>query len=156
MLIRFVAMPSDQAAAYRAGADDANGMPPERGISDGDGIPCRHCLQHVRQGEPYLTLAYRPFPRLQPYAESGPIFLHAEECTRAPESDVLPDMYRGGFEQIVRGYGHNDRIVYGTGAVVAPLEICTHAYSLLERPDIAYVHIRSSRNNCYSCRIERG
>src|SRR5690606_28755477 len=76
-LIRFVAMPTDQARAYQRGAPDAYGNPPERRISDGSGIPCRHCLQHVAAGQDYLTLAYRPFPALQPYAETGPIFLHA-------------------------------------------------------------------------------
>lgn len=155
MLIRFVAMPGAQAAAYRGGAPDAYGRPPERRISTGDGVPCRHCLRHVREGEPYLTLAYRPFAGLQPYAETGPVFLHAEECARAAENDVLPSIYRNGPGQIVRGYGHDDRIVYGTGMVKAPGEICGYAHELLQRSDIAYVHLRSASNNCYSCRIER-
>ena len=37
----------------------------------------------IAEGEPYLTLAYRPFPTLQPYAETGPIFLCAKACPRA-------------------------------------------------------------------------
>ena len=31
----------------------------------------------------------------------------------------------------------------------------TH-FVTLARPDIAYVHMRSARNNCYQCRIDRG
>jgi len=34
-------------------------------------------------------------------------------------------------------------------------DIAVYAASLLERPDIAYVHVRSARNNCYQCRIDR-
>ncbi|WP_365830286.1 DUF1203 domain-containing protein [Brevundimonas sp.] len=30
-----------------------------------------------------------------------------------------------------------------------------YAAELLERDDIAYVHVRSSTNNCYQCRIDR-
>src|SRR5688572_26743355 len=87
-LIRFLAMPTAEARGYQRGGPDAYGNPPERGISDGSGLPCRHCLRHIAVGEPYLTLAHRPFPKTQPYAETGPIFLHADECERAPDGDV--------------------------------------------------------------------
>ena len=156
MAIRYVALPTAQVRALQAGGPDAYGMGPERRISDGDGVPCRHCLQNVRAGTEYLVLAYRPFPQLQPYAETGPIFLHAEECERAPEFRALPDMYRSSADHIVRGYGHDDRIVYGSGAVVPTPMIDERAQELLLRPDIAYLHMRSARNNCYACRIERG
>ncbi len=155
MLIRYVAMPTDRVHALQGGALDDYGMPPERRISDGDKVPCRHCLRNVRAGEPYLILAYRPFPELQPYAETGPIFLHAEPCDRAPETDVIPDLFRATPDYIVRGYGPDDRIVYGTGAVTPTHQICNRAHELLQRPDIAYVHMRSAKNNCFQCRIER-
>jgi hypothetical protein len=58
-------------------------------------------------------------------------------------------------DYIVRGYGADDRIVYGTGAVVPTAEIAGRAEELLARDDTAYVHVRSARNNCYQCRIER-
>ena len=154
-LIRFIAMPTDDARAFRRGEPDAYGNAPERRISDGPGIPCRHCLRHVRAGEPYLVLAYRPFPTLQPYAETGPIFLHAQECPRADEGDVLPPMFKETPDYILRGYGADDRIVYGSGGVVPTHRICGRAHELLARDDIAYVHMRSARNNCYQLRIER-
>ena len=50
---------------------------PERQVSDGSAVPCRHCLSDVAAGEPFLILAHRPFPEAQPYAETGPIFLRA-------------------------------------------------------------------------------
>src|SRR5262245_16869230 len=155
MSIHYVALPTDRVRALQAGGADAYGMTPERRVSDGDGVPCRHCLQNIQAGADYLILAYRPFPQLQPYAETGPIFLHAEPCERASESDAMPEMYRGTPEHIVRGYGHDDRIVYGTGAVVPTDLIEGRAEALLERPDIAYLHMRSAKNNCYACRIER-
>ncbi|WP_421913133.1 DUF1203 domain-containing protein [Mesorhizobium sp.] len=137
------------------GAPDAYGRIPERNISDGDGVPCRHCLKNVEAGEPYLVVAYRPFPDLQPYAETGPIFLHARECERAVEVESLPEILASS-DYIVRGYGSNDRIVYGSGGVIATDAIAARAEILFERDDIAYVHVRSARNNCYQCRIERG
>ena len=154
-LIRFVAMPTEDARKYQRGEADAYGMTPERKTSDGGGVPCRHCLKQVAAGSDYLVLAYRPFPALQPYAETGPIFIHAEECERAEETDILPDMIRTTPDYILRGYGHDDRIVYGTGGVTDTHKICTRAHELLQRDDVAYVHMRSARNNCYQMRIER-
>ncbi|WP_159585984.1 DUF1203 domain-containing protein [Chelativorans xinjiangense] len=154
-LIRFIAMPTLEARAFQGGGIDAYGKPPERRISDGDGVPCRHCLRHVPAGRPYLVLAYRPFPDLQPYAETGPIFLCADECPRAEESDVMPEMLRVSTEFLLRGYGADDRIVYGTGAVTPKQHVCTRSHELLQRPEVAYLHLRSAKNNCYQCRIER-
>ncbi|WP_157019267.1 DUF1203 domain-containing protein [Mesorhizobium xinjiangense] len=155
MLIRYIAMPTERARAHQAGAVDAYGLRPERRISDGDGVPCRHCLKNVPRGKEYLILSYRPFDTLQPYAETGPVFLCAEACERAPETDVLPEMFRATPDYIVRGYDHDERIVYGTGAVIATHRICARAHELLAREDVAYLHMRSARNNCYQLRIER-
>ncbi|MGF7006812.1 DUF1203 domain-containing protein [Aminobacter sp. BE322] len=154
MTLKFKALPTDEVRALQSGAPDAYGMVPECRVSDGDGVPCRHCLKNVAAGEPYLILAYRPFPELQPYAETGPIFLHAEACPRADETADLPELFGKTRDYILRGYGANDRIVYGTGAVTPTPEIVAKAHELLVRSDVAYVHMRSARNNCYQCRIE--
>ena len=51
--IRFIAMTTTLARHYQAGGADANGQIPETYTSDGDGVPCRHCLQNVKAGEKY-------------------------------------------------------------------------------------------------------
>jgi hypothetical protein len=154
MTVQFKALPTEQVRELQRGGPDAYGNTPERKISDSDGMPCRHCLKNIAAGEAYLILAYRPFPELQPYAETGPIFLHAEECGRAGESDNLPEILESP-DYIVRGYGRDNRIVYGSGGVIPTGAIAARAEALFERDDIAYVHVRSARNNCYQCRIER-
>lgn len=58
-------------------------------------------------------------------------------------------------DYIIRGYGHDDRIVYGTGAVVPTDRLIAEAEARLDDPRIAYLHVRSARNNCYQCRIDR-
>ena len=152
--VHFTAMPTETAAALRRGSPDAYGNPAERMTSPGDGMPCRHCLGFIAEGEDMLVLAYRPFPALQPYAETGPVFLHASDCPRYEAVEILPPMLNSP-DYIVRGYGENDRIVYGTGAVTPTEEITARAHMLLQRPDVAYVHVRSARNNCYQCRIDQ-
>jgi hypothetical protein len=153
--LKFVSMPTDTARALQAGAPDANGQKPERHISDGDGVPCRHCQQDVKAGEAYLILNYRPFPAPQPYAESGPIFLHADACPRYPEVADLPPVLAARKLILIKGYNRDDRIVYGTGSLVSPQELEATAADILAREDVAYVHARSAYNNCFQCRIEK-
>ncbi len=153
--IRFSSMPSEEAEAYRAGAPDANGQKPETHISNGSGVPCRHCLQDVGKDEPYLILAYRPFPNAQPYAEIGPIFLHAKPCTRNPETAEIPAMFQRRESSLIKGYNAEDRIVYGTGQIVPTKDMDAAAARILAREDVRYIHVRSSLNNCFSCRIDR-
>lgn len=152
MPIRFTALPTETATGYRAGARDAYGLPPERHISEGPGNPCRHCLGFVPEGAGMLILAHRPFHALQPYAETGPIFLCAEACRRWEDEGMPPALVARDY--IVRGYGHDHRIVYGTGAVVSTDEIPARAEALFADPRVAYLHVRSARNNCYQCRID--
>lgn len=151
--MRYVAIPTAVARHYQAGGRDENGLVPERHVSVGGGNPCRHCLKMIPEGAGMLILAHRPFPSLQPYAELGPIFLCADEC-EAGGGEEMPEMLASP-DYIVRGYGADDRIVYGTGGVVATGAIAARAGELLGDGRVAYLHVRSARNNCYQCRIER-
>jgi hypothetical protein len=99
----FVAMSSETARDFRNGLPDAHGQPPERHVSDGSGVPCRHCLTDVAAGEPYLILAWRPFSGPQPYAETGPIFLHAEDCQRHDKAAGMPEMFHKRERFLLRG-----------------------------------------------------
>ena len=156
MALRFVPMPTADATALQAGAPDANGQSPEPHVARESGGPCRHCLKPIAAGERYLILGYRPFPEPQPYAEVGPIFLHAEACASYDRAAELPPILRTDGACIIRGYGGDDRIVYGSGRVVANAKIPEEAGALFGDPRIAYIHVRSATNNCYQCRIDRG
>lgn len=167
--MRYVAIPTGQVRHYQSGGADVNGQVPERAISDGGGNPCRHCLKMIPKGAGMLVLAYRPFPAPQPYAEIGPIFLCADACeagggeagggeaggSESGGSDATPEVL-GSPDYIVRGYGMDDRIVYGSGGVVATGSIPARARELFRDARVAYVHVRSARNNCYQLRIDRG
>ncbi|SLN63048.1 hypothetical protein TRL7639_03537 [Falsiruegeria litorea R37] len=140
--------------AYQAGAPDAYGNPPEQAVSTGTGNPCRHCLRHIPDGAPMLILAHRPFDTLHPYAETGPIFLCADTCERHAGREI-PEILTSSPDYLIKGYGADDRIVYGTGTVEPTQQIKEAVERIFARPDVAYIHVRSSRNNCYQARIDR-
>lgn len=101
-----------------------------------------------------LILNYRPFAGApQPYAESGPIFLHQAECQRY-DSDVLPAWFAALDPAAIRGYGLNDWIRYETGQIVRGPELTQAAQSILAEDNVAYVHIRS-KFGCFQARVDR-
>ncbi|NRB03491.1 MAG: DUF1203 domain-containing protein [Rhodobacteraceae bacterium] len=152
-MITFTPLPTEEVRALQGGGPDAYGRVPERAIATGEGEPCRHCLRQIPAGAPYLIVAHRPFPALQPYAETGPIFLCAHACEAGGGAGLPETLSSPSF--FVKGYGANDRILYGTGAVIDTQDITDRAEDLLARPEVAYVHVRSAANNCYAVRIDR-
>lgn len=153
-MIEFTALPTGMARALQDGGSDAYGHKPENSISDGQGKPCRHCLRQIPKGGEMLILAHRPFDDLHPYAETGPIFLCARHCERGGGRS-LPEVLQTSPDYLIKGYSAQDRIVYGTGAVVEAQTLTARAETILDDPGVAYVHVRSSRNNCYLVRIDR-
>jgi hypothetical protein len=152
--LRIRGIPAGEVARIRRGEPDANGQPALKRIAEGLMNPCRHCLRLITQGDRKLVLAYRPFRALQPYAETGPIFLHEDPCDRY-DRDVLPAWFDYLDPAIVRGYGADDWIRYDTGSVVPGRELTAACQSILSDATVAYVHIRS-KYNCLQCRVDRG
>ena len=152
--IRTSGLPTDIVRKLQNGGMDSNGQLPEVHISNGEGVPCRHCLKYVKAGVEYLILGHRPFRSVQPYAELGPIFLHAEECEAYTSQQGVPETITANSEYILRGYDIDERIVYGTGEVTPISEIGRKASELLADERVEFVHVRSSTNNCYAVRID--
>jgi hypothetical protein len=152
----FKAIATAAAEALRAGAPDAYGSPAERVVSDGGGNPCRHCLHDIAEGRSMLILAHMPFSRRQPYAETGPIFLCADPCERHPEARLPPPIVTSRPRVLVKGYESDERIAYGTGAIVECDSITAHLDALFGERNCAFADIRSAVNNCYFCRVFPG
>jgi len=153
---KFRGMETEQARHFQSGGKDANGMVPETAISNGNRNPCRHCLQMIEKVEEMLVFPHRPFDSVQPYAEIGPVFLHAHECEPYNGDSVLPPVLEDNPEYLVRGYDAEQRIVYGSGKVVANTNIRDRADELFANPDIEFIHVRSASNNCWQAKINRG
>ncbi len=152
MTLTYLPYNADDVTALRAGGPDAYGNPAERSISDGVAKPCRCCLDNIPAGTEMLICAARPFVGLHPYAETGPIFLCAHECTPYHGAKV-PPVLETSPDYLVKAYDVTDRIIYGTGQITPKDQIAGYAGSLFERDGVAYVDIRSARNNCFLTRI---
>ena len=150
----FRAIPTDIASAYQDGGPDAHGRPPEAHTGDEAPGPCRHCMTPI-QGEAWLVLAHRPFSALQPYAETGPILVHARPCERHPDTSEPPALLLRARQLIVRGYSTDERIVYSTAAVITPDRLTETATTVFDCEDVAFAHVRYAATSCFACRIDR-
>lgn len=153
MKLRIEGIPTEHYDHIWSGGADANGQPALVRRAEGLRNPCRHCLGLIREGDDKLVLAYRPFAAAQPYAESGPIFLHAHRCERY-EADAVPAWFAHVDLALVRGYGEDHWIRYETGRVVRGGEIAGACEAILADGAVAYVHVRS-KFNCFQYRVGR-
>ena len=156
MSIRYTALPTEIVRAYQRGAPDAYGNRPERQVADDGGYQCRHCLTIIPPGKGMLLVAHRPFEALDAYAETGPIFVCEDEYEGFETQENVPETLTASPDYLVKAYGTNNRIIYGTGRVVTAEKLAERAAEVFADPEVAYLHVRSSRNNCYQARIDRG
>src|SRR5947207_12389260 len=96
------------------------------------GYPCRHCLHFAKPGERLILFPYAAIPAGHPYSESGPIFVHAEQCERYRATHEYPEDFRRGraFRSYNTGYDMIDAEVSNVN------ELETIVVKLLENTEI--------------------
>ncbi len=151
--MKFTGLNQEFIAQLRAGGLDAYGMQAEQSMSDGGGNPCRCCLDEIPAGAAMLIAAARPFSSLGPYAETGPIFL-CKDCAQYAGDGLAPVLaHRDAV--LLKAYGADERILYGTGQITASEDIEAYCAKLFARDDVSFVDTRSQTNNCFLARITR-
>ena len=110
------------------------------------GAPLRCCLRDSRPGERIVLASVTPPGPQGAYAESGPVFLHADPCG-GPDLPGYPEEFRRR-TQVFRAYSADGRIV--GGRVVQPDDDQEAvAEELLAEADVAYLHSRNVVHGCY-------
>jgi hypothetical protein len=113
--------------------------------------PCRSCLRIPKEPEDLILLSYRPLEDTNPYAEIGPIFIHAETCEPYCSREFPADFLER--ELVVRAYTHAGRIA--DAVVAAPGEAEAEAARFFERDDVAEIHVRTRAYTCFAFKITR-
>lgn len=150
---RVAAIPTEVAEQVRATGKSPNyGFPAHREIAAGR-APCRHCLQLIRQGQEELLLfTYDPFRELGQPPLPGPVYIHAKQCPRHPNGDVIPEAYRGRLLTL-EAFG-NERALLKEIRVSNGVEQKV-AEDLFHDPEVQYVNVRSTEAGCFLFRLER-
>ncbi|MGO9341369.1 MAG: DUF1203 domain-containing protein [Acidimicrobiales bacterium] len=138
--------PDDLRRIRAAGVDDF-GNPFDPQVAEAGGSPLRCCLRECKPGESIALISYCPFPWSGPYAEVGPVFVHADECGGYAATSLYPEGFASR-RQLLRAYDHGHRISDAIQAING--EQAEQILSwLLGRPEIDFVHSRNVEWGCY-------
>ncbi|MEM7094797.1 MAG: DUF1203 domain-containing protein [Actinomycetota bacterium] len=145
---------TELAAALERGVDPA-GNPIESFVDEDGGWPMRCCLRDSSPGDRIAIISWTPFPWTGPYAETGPIVVHATPGCSPSTADTLPaDLDQR--PMVLRPYGHDRRIAYHrVRHVAADQGVAEQAAALLELDDVDFVHGRNLTGGCYAFTARR-
>ena len=113
--------------------------------------PCRHCLRWAQPGERVILFPYAAIPSGKPYSETGPIFVHANECPRYSATNEYPADFRSG--RVFRAYDSNYNIIDAQVMDGSEPEVAIE--SLFQNPETAFVDVRSITRGCFTFRVQR-
>lgn len=138
----------------RGSGVDHGGNPVEPFVDTEGGWPLRCCLTDSVVGDELAIVAWSPLPWKGPYAEVGPIVIHAHACAGWVGSDVPPQLLSR--RQLVRPYGTDRRIAYARTAIVdGDGTLPAVLAGLLADDDIELVLVRNVLAGCYSFTARR-
>jgi Protein of unknown function (DUF1203) len=152
ILTRVIAVSTEVAESVRATQNDPHyNFPAYTDIANGD-APCRHCLKIIPAGEQATLFTYDAFEALEKLPLPGPVYIHAKSCERYPEDAGFPAELKSS-PRTLNAYAQGRRLLaqeyVENGTVDSAVE------KLFARPDVEYIHVRSTTAGCYTFRIER-
>lgn len=148
---RIVPLPTEVAERARANARAGDSDHAIVTTAVAGSYPCRHCLRWAKLGEALVLFPFATIAPGKPYAETGPIFVHADSCERYRATDEFPGDFREG--RSIRGYDAAENMIAGEVVNGSGPEAVVER--LLADPAIAFLQVRSASRGCYTFGIER-
>jgi hypothetical protein len=115
------------------------------------GYPCRHCLRWAQPGERMILFPFAAIAPGRPYSEIGPVFVHANPCERYRATEEFPAEFRQG--RVLRAYNSEHDMIAAEVANGAGPEAVIERF--LQKPETAFVHVRSAIHGCFTMEVER-
>lgn len=144
-----IAIDPDRLHAMRVRGRDEHGNAWVPHAAEG-GEPLRCCLTEAHAGVPIALISYQPLAGPSPWAEVGPVFVHAERCRGYRTPDIVPPGLDVG-PRVLRTYNAANELDYdhirllGDGEPVAPA-----LREIFATTDVATVHVRAVQAQCFT------
>lgn len=119
--------------------------------SVGAGAPLRCCLTLSRDGDQVALIAHRPSSLGGPYAEVGPVFVHADECPGYSGSSFPADF--ADRRAVLRPYDAAGLML--DGVLAEPGESEGELKRLFDDPSVAVVQVRNVIAGCWNFSVRR-
>jgi hypothetical protein len=149
---RVMAISTELAESVRATAKDPHYNFPTHTAAIKEGAPCRHCLKLIPAGEQATLFTYDAFEAVEKLPLPGPVYIHAKSCDRYPEDAGFPPELKNS-PRTLNAYAQGRRLL--AQEYVENETVDSAVEKLFTRPDVEYIHVRSTTAGCYTFRIER-
>ncbi len=128
------------------------GHPAHQELAGGYG-PCRHCLKVFAIGkDERILFTYNPFQGVDDVPYPGPIYIHAEERERYPETSGYPEHLRK-YGSVVSAYGAQQKLLAEEHVDDGSQPSVVERFLIDEA--VRYVHVRDKTAGCFDFRIQR-
>ncbi len=118
--------------------------------------PCRSCLKQFVAGERRIVFSYSPNAVDHPYNETGPIYIHADECEPYRKQNVFPTEIENGrikFPLVFRVY--NEKGVMIDAVLQSDMSASRTIESIFENGKVAFAHVRNAQVGCFVAHVDR-
>jgi hypothetical protein len=121
-------------------------------IQTGVAAPCRFCLRIARTDEPLIVFAHRPFASVGPYAEIGPVFIHALACDGYADAGCFPPDF---VQRCLTMRAYNSEGTIETAELSTPGDPEASLARLFVNDRVSFVHVRNPAWGCYDFQVEK-
>ena len=151
--VRIVAIPTEVAEAVRSTLRaPVYGFPAHAEVAT-DAAPCRHCLRTTIAGKDRRILfTYDRFAGVEPLPQPGPVYIHADACSRYSEDAGFPEELRGS-PRTLEAYARGRRLLAQEFVSDGKFEQAIE--KLFAIPSVDYLQVNSTTAGCFTFRIER-
>jgi len=151
--IRIVAIPTEVAETVRATLRaPVYGFPAHAELATDD-APCRHCLRTiVANKHRRILFTYDRFAGIGSLPQPGPVYVHADACSRYSEDAGFPGELRAS-PRTVEAYARGRRLI--TLEYVADGKFEPAIEKLFFHSAVDYLLVNSTTAGCFTFRIER-
>ena len=113
---------------------------------------CRFCLADGGPEHKHILFSYMPVENINPYVESGPVYIH-EECEQYVDVYTLPHDLTTRKYLTVRGYSAEQNLI--KGYMAEGENVVETIHKLFENAAIESIHINDASSGCYFLKIVR-
>lgn len=121
-------------------------------VRTGVEAPCRSCLRITRPHEPLIVFALQPFATRGPYAEVGPVFIHAQPCGGYTEVTTFPADF---VQRCLTMRAYNDEGTIQAAELSTPGDPEASLARLFADDRVRFVHVRNPAWGCYDFRVDK-
>jgi len=112
-----------------------------------EGHPCRVSLAEADEGEELLLAPYEHHATRSPYRGVGPIYVR-RSAKKQVVVDEVPDLL---LRRLLSVRAYDESGMMQLADVVDGPQLASQLEALLDRRDVAYVHVHYAKPGCFAC-----